>query len=89
MARDDRRRRGEGRIATSQHRRATHWRPWHHGADEARAWLDAALLLELGAERLVADPVLVVVPAEGHHRRQSAAERRPRVAQPEGRRTAP
>jgi hypothetical protein len=64
--RDRQRRRGQGRRATSQHRGLTHWRPFHHGRDDARAWLDAALLLELGQERLVADLMLAPVPTTRH-----------------------
>jgi hypothetical protein len=67
--RDRQRRRGQGRRASSQHRGLTHWRPFHHGRDDARAWLDAALLLELGQERLVADPMLAPVPTTRHDTR--------------------
>lgn len=75
--RDRQRRRGEGRRATSQHRRLTHWRPWHHGDDEGRAWVDPALLLELGQERLIADPVLVPAPSEGQTRPDVERRRAP------------
>jgi hypothetical protein len=85
MARDDRqRRRGEGRRATSQHRRLTHWRPWHHGLSESLAWLAAAGRVDSArlAEQVedwptAGDAVMVTVPPGGHDGRDVERQRAP------------
>jgi hypothetical protein len=71
----DSRRRPDGREVAQHAKGGKGRRPkrWYRGPSESRRWMDAARLLELGTERLVAD-VLVPVAGEGHDRRAQRVE---------------